>query len=64
MQNLSDTQIQIVSEIGTAVSRLGGNSGLLSIIMSWGDTMDDQSTLDCIKDYNRITEPQNIEGSK
>ena len=49
---LTKTQNEIVSEIGTATANLGAPSGLMSIIMSWGDTMNDKETLQALKDWN------------
>ena len=44
-----DVQHAIISEIGQAVERLGGNGELLAVICSWGDSMGDEDTLFALK---------------
>lgn len=46
------TQYEILKGFSKAMDDLGAGAGLISIIMSWGDTMDDESTLQMINDYN------------
>lgn len=43
---------EIISEIGNILSGLNADSGAMSAVMSWGDTMDSKATLNCLKDYN------------
>jgi hypothetical protein len=42
---------EIINYLGTILSKLGADSGIMSIFMSWGDTQDSASTLQCAKDY-------------
>jgi len=48
------TKNAIVSEIVQAVGHLGAMSDLKAIIGSWGDTMNDQETLDQLGMWNAI----------
>ena len=43
---------EIISEIGNILSSLSADSGAMSAVMSWGDTMNSKATLKCLKDYN------------
>lgn len=47
----SETHHKIIDGLGTILSSLGANSGIMSIFMSWGDTQDSISTLDILNDY-------------
>ena len=42
----------IAGEIYLAIEKLGGSPELLSIIGSYGDTLDDQDVLDALRLYN------------
>lgn len=43
---------EIISEIGNILSSLNADSGAMSAVMSWGDTMNSKATLKSLKDYN------------
>jgi hypothetical protein len=43
----------IVNEIYFALSKLQAPNELLAIVGSWGDTMDDDRTLDHLRAFNR-----------
>ena len=43
---------KIVGELYKAIEALGGSPDLLSIIGSYGDTLDDQEILDALVTYN------------
>ena len=42
---------QIAEELFTAMERLGAEPDLLSIVGSWGDTLDDEEVLALLKEY-------------
>jgi hypothetical protein len=44
--------VQIAGEIYTAPVRLDADQELLSIIGSWGDTLDDAEILRLLREYN------------
>jgi hypothetical protein len=47
------TRRAIVNELYFALSKLGASDELLAIVGRWGDTMDDASTLDHLRAFNR-----------
>jgi hypothetical protein len=47
----SQTHHEIIKNLGYILSSLNANSGIMAVIMSWGDTMDSENTLIMIKDY-------------
>jgi hypothetical protein len=47
-----DIKAQIVGEIYAAFEHLDADEHLLSIIGSWGDTLDDAEVLKLLEDYN------------
>jgi hypothetical protein len=47
-----DIKAQIADEIYRALEDLGAGPELLSIIGSWGDTLDDAEVLRLLRDYN------------
>lgn len=49
---MNETQLEIISQIAIAVHRLGGSLELLAHIGSWGDTINDETTLAMMKAYN------------
>lgn len=51
-EKFTRTHHEIVSEIGNILSSLNADSGAMSAVMSWGDTMGSKATLNCLKDYN------------
>ena len=51
-QRESQMFYDIVGEIGRAADRLGAPSFLLGAILSWRDTMDDESTLEHLRMWN------------
>ena len=53
----SETEAGIRHELYKAPVRLGAKSDLLSIIGSWGDTMDDEWVHDAFKAWNANIEP-------
>lgn len=50
-EKFSEIHHKIISEIGSVLSYLGANSGIMSNVMSWGDTQDSEETLQNLKDY-------------
>lgn len=50
-EDFSETHHKIIGYLGSIVSSLGANSGVMAILMSWGDTMNSEQTLDMAKDY-------------
>lgn len=64
-EQFSKTHYEIISELGTVLSHLKAGSGIMAIYMSWGDTMDSESTLQMAKDYNEkyIKKTSIIKGS-
>ncbi len=50
-EKFSKVHHEIVSEIGDILSSCNANSGIMSNIMSWGDTQDSEDTLQCLRDY-------------
>ena len=51
-KSLVDLRAEIGGEISEAIQALGGGMRLLSIINSYGDTLDDEEILDLLEDYN------------
>jgi hypothetical protein len=47
------TRRAIVNELYFALSNLGAADELLAIVGNWGDTMDDERTLDHLRAFNR-----------
>ena len=54
---LDDTGLLIVRELYSACEMLGADPGLLAVIGSWGDTLDDAEVLKMIKSWNEMGEP-------
>jgi len=50
-EKFSETHHKIISQLGHIVGNLGASSGVMSILMSWGDTMNSEQTLDMAKEY-------------
>ena len=50
-EQFSEVHHKIIDGLGTVLSSLGANSGIMSIVMSWGDTQDSVSTLQMLNDY-------------
>ena len=48
----SGTDALIREELYKALKSLGARSDLLSIVGSWGDTMDDKWVLNALRDWN------------
>ena len=53
MQQLTEIQYKIINQISIAVQGLGGNSDILSILGSWGETLDDDFILKLLEYYNK-----------
>lgn len=49
---LDQTGIEIVQELQQVARALGAQSDLLSIVGSWGDTLDDADILKKLKSWN------------
>jgi len=49
---LDKTGLAIVSELYAAVSKITDDVGVLSMIGSWGDTLDDQDVLEGLQRHN------------
>ncbi len=47
----SETHHQIIGQLGTILSHLKANSGIMAAIMSWGDTQNSADTLTALTDY-------------
>jgi hypothetical protein len=47
-----DVKDSIIKELFTAIRRCDGSPELLSIIGSYGDTLDDKEVLQLLKDWN------------
>ncbi|RQO30290.1 hypothetical protein DBR32_12000 [Taibaiella sp. KBW10] len=45
-------QMLIIKEIAVALSKLGANSDIISIVASWKDTLSDEDVLNYLKDWN------------
>ena len=45
-------QFEIIQEISKSIALLGGKSDIIGTINSWGDSISDNDTLDCIKSWN------------
>lgn len=58
ISKLTSTQYEIIQEIAKAINSLGGKSGLISPIVSWGDTLTDNEVLEQLKDYRLKYLPQ------
>jgi hypothetical protein len=52
-EKFSKIHHEIISEIGTVLGSLNANSGVMSNIMSWGDTQDSEQTLKLLIDYRK-----------
>jgi len=52
-EKFTEIHHQITIEFGKILSSLGANSGVMALMMSWGDTQDSESTLEMLKDYNQ-----------
>jgi len=64
-----DRKAEIAIEIYEAVRHLNARSDLLTIIGSWGDTMDDEWVVDALRQWNArqppirgISEPADFRG--
>ena len=53
-EQFTKTHHEIINGLGTILSSLNANSGVMSIVMSWGDTQDSESTLEMLNDYIKI----------
>lgn len=49
-----DNKDLIIQELLTTIGLLGGKSDILSIIGSYGDTLDNKTVLEELKYYNKI----------
>jgi len=52
MEKLSKLHYEINDEIADAMVALGADCGLISIIMSWGDTLTSKEVRDQLIDFN------------
>jgi hypothetical protein len=50
---MSDLKTQISKELCEAIKSLGGGGQLLSIVGSYGDTLDDDDVLSQLRTWNR-----------
>lgn len=50
---MSDLRNKIAEQIYAALKRLGADVELLSVVGSYGDTLDDGEVLELLTDYNR-----------
>jgi hypothetical protein len=51
-EQFSETHHKIISALGTILSHLNADSGIMSAVMSWGDTQNSDDTLTALADYN------------
>ena len=58
MNDLTKTHHEIKEEIVTALNNLGGGSGLISIIMSWEDTLTSEEVRDMLIEFNTLPQHQ------
>ena len=58
MNELTKTHHQIKDQLATAINDLGGDSGLISIIMSWGDTLTSEEVRDMLIEFNTLPQRQ------
>ena len=49
---MTDLRTAIAAQIVKALQRLDADVDLLSVVGSYGDTLDDDEVLDLLKDYN------------
>lgn len=52
IEKLSEVQLDIISEIKKSLELLGADSGLMTCVSSWGDTLPQEDILKMIKDWN------------
>jgi len=52
IEQLSPVTYAIVGEIATALNTLGAKSDLMSIVMSWGDTLPEDQILSMLQEWN------------
>lgn len=50
-EQFTEIHHKITNGFGVIFSHLGANSGIMALIMSWGDTQDSISTLEMLEDY-------------
>jgi hypothetical protein len=50
-EQFTETHHKIINGLGTILSSLNANSGIMAIVMSWGDTQDSEATLEMVNDY-------------
>jgi hypothetical protein len=50
-----DLSGQIKNEISVALERLGAQPQLLAVVGSWGDTLDDETVLQLLREWNAGT---------
>ena len=50
-EQFTETHHKIISGLGTLLSSLNANSGIMAIVMSWGDTQNSEDTLQMLNDY-------------
>ena len=46
-----ETHHKIIDGLGTLLSSLNANSGIMAIVMSWGDTQNSEDTLEMLNGY-------------
>jgi hypothetical protein len=58
IEKLTQEQYDIINELGTTLTKLGAKSDLVSIVMSWGDTLPQEDVLSYLKEWNSKNQPQ------
>lgn len=53
VETLTPVQYAIIRELATALCDLGAASGLMAIVMSWGDTLPESEILEQLKEWNQ-----------
>lgn len=53
IEKLDKIQYKIINELCESISMLGGGSGLLACLGSWGDTLPQDEVLKMLRDWNQ-----------
>ena len=61
LEKFTEEHHKIISGLGTVLSHLNANSGIMAIFMSWGDTQNSEDTLEMLNDYIvKYIKPNNL----
>jgi len=53
MNEMTETQLKIISQIYKAFEKLGAESDILAMVGSWGDTLPDDEILEMFRQHNK-----------